>query len=492
MLVYNKFNSILEKRYFLTYGSSVVYTYLSKMPASMNFLMLSNVLYSLVQVEIVLAKFRHLAIGLIVTSVLLMNTAVSQTQAPSENVVLQRQGLMTEVTDFVDYPIGQERPGTLRQVLASAKPGSTIVFSRPGTIRLTRPLEITVPGLTLDGTSNPVVIRGDVVRVRASGCILRHLWIFAGDALPDSKGPGKIGHSRGSDRDALVIWGPEVGSSKAISNITIDHCWIGFGIDECFSTYGAVRKLVVKDSIIGFGLNRSIHPDDKKRPDVPGHGKGVLVGVGADQVSFFRNILIHNFDRNIQVRSGTQQINFINNIVYGWGRGNTFVAGDGKPGESSSGQVLGNIYLASKVSFTDSRIFKPGDAQTAAAYSVRGNIGPIGVSQSLKDARLLPNHEAALLENDIKLGAIDPWQSFNSVLVTAGPHPAIQDRLSQMVVEQILNRSGDILDFVTKKVNAEAKNGLGFLPTYRKIVAVENRRNYQFREEGQRTNSISY
>ena len=459
---------------------------------SANSFMKSNLSCSLGIIDFALPYFRKVTTVLVLITQLTMISAASFAQPLSYSPSLQRQAITVEVTDLTDYPVGQEKAGTLRQVLASAKPGSTIIFSRPGTIRLTRPLEITVPELTIDGASNPVVIRGDVVRVKASGCTLRHLWIFAGDALPDSKGAGKIGHSKAADRDALVIYGTEKGAGKAITDITIDHCWIGFGIDECLSTYGAVRKVVIKDSIIGFGLNRSIHPDDKKRADVPGHGKGVLIGVGSEQVSFFRNILIHNFDRNIQVRSGTQDINFVNNIVYGWGRGNTFVAGDGKPGESSSGQVLGNVYLASKVSFTDSRIFKPGDAQTAAAYNVRGNIGPIGVSQSLKDARLLPNHEAALSENDIKLGAIDPWQSFDSVLVTAGPHPAIQDRLSQMVVEQILNRSGDILDFVTKKVNAEAKNGLGFLPTYRKIVVVGNRRNYQFRKDGQRTNSISY
>ncbi len=408
-----------------------------------------------------LPNFRKLMCALVAGIALSVDAPVSQAQTGLDVTQIQQQKLSPlQVTDYADYPVGQERSGTLRHVLASAKPGSRIVFSRPGTIHLTRPLDITVDGLTIDGTSNPVVIIGDVVRIKSSGCMLRHLWIFAADEIPDAKSPGKIGHSKGSDRDALVVWGPELGSGKAISDITIDHCWIGFGIDECFSTYGAVRKVVVKDSIIGFGLNRSIHPDDKKRADVPGHGKGVLIGIGAEDILLSGNILIHNFDRNIQVRSETQNVRFLNNVVYGWGRGNTFVAGDGKPRVGSSGQVLGNVYITGKASSPDSRIFKPGDAQTSAAYAVRGNIGPIKPSQLLKEARSMLNPDAALSQSDLKLGVVDAWQSYDSVLISSGPHPGIQDRLSLMVVEQIAKRTGDILDYTRTRANIMPPPGL--------------------------------
>lgn len=401
-------------------------------------------------------------------------------QAPVEVSLLSRKQQTITVSDFNDYPPGQDRIGTLRQAVSSAKPGSIIVFANSGTIRLRRPLEISVSGLTIDGARHPVMIRGDVVRIMASDCTLRHLWIFAGDAAPDPKAPGKLGHTRGSDRDALVIWGPKIASGQEISNIRIEHCWIGFGVDECLSTYGAVRKISVRDSIIGFGLNRSIHPDDRKRRDVPGHGKGVLVGVGARDVHFARNLLVHNFDRNIQVRSGTSDVRFVNNVVYSWGRGNTFVAGDGDPKLTSSGMVIGNIYLAGKASFTDSRIFKPADPVTAAAYVVRGNIGPVLLDTSVAHARESLREDSPLIDTDRGAGFLSAWQSYDEVLTSAGPHPGLNDLLSQMVVDQVTSRSGNIIDYWLKPVNPQAKLGLGFMPTMRKIVPTKRLRGYLF------------
>jgi hypothetical protein len=210
-------------------------------------------------------NFRKLMFGLVAGIALSVSAPVSQAQNGLDVTQIQQQKLcQLQVTDLADYPIGQERLGTLRQVLASAKPASTIVFSRPGTIHLTRPLDIAIDGLTIDGTSNPVVIIGDVVRIRSSS------------------------------------------------------------------------------------------------------------------------------------------------------------------------------------------------------------------------------------QSDLKLGVIDAWQSYDSVLMRSGPHPGIQDRLSLMVVEQIAKRTGDILDYTHTKANIEARTGLGYVPTFEEITQKENRRNYQFRIDGKRSLSSAF
>lgn len=361
------------------------------------------------------------------------------------------------ITNLSDYPPGQEVPGCLRHAVLNAKPDTRITFAAPGTINLQRPLFIETDGLTIDGESAPVVIYGDTVGIRASDVIIRHLWIFAGDAPADEKRPGKGGHSKGNDRDALVLWGADARSGKAISAISIENCWIGFGIDECLSTYGDVSQVRIIRSMIGFGLNRSIHPKDLERIDVPGHGKGVLIGPGAHGIEFRENLLVHNFDRNILVRGGARDVTFTGNTIYNWGRGNVFVAGDsGNGGAASSGTFRNNIYFSGSNSFAGGPVFKPQNPETTAQFSLSGNIGPVAPGQPVP----APSEPAV--------------EAFERVLKYAGPHAGLKDRLSLLACEQVTKRTGEVIDYLTEKRNPDARTALGFLPTLENLTTPES------------------
>lgn len=416
-----------------------------------------------------LNPFGILTIGLALTipSTAMYAAGESPTPPTAETQISTPRTLRTvEVSDFGDYLPGETKAGTLRAAIENAAPGTRIVFSKAGTVHLLRPLDISNRGVELDGSSSPVVIFGDVVRIKASDVTLRHLWIFAGDVAPNGKAPGKNGHSKGSDRDAIVIWGGDTPQS-VIEHITIDHCWIGFGVDECLSTYGNVRGVAVKDSIIGFGLNRSIHPQDKERLDVPGHGKGILIGVGAEAVTLSGNLLLHNFDRNIQVRGGTNEIRFVGNVIYNWGRGNTFYAGDDRG--ISSGVVAGNMYILGENSSPESIAVKFANTESASRYTVAENIGPVARSTSLANQAI---YQIEKSKNPLTAGeaVIDSVEALRRLLASVGPHPALNDKLSVEAIRQIIKREGKVIDYLETRMNPEALNALGYVPTIDQIL----------------------
>ena len=391
---------------------------------------------------------------------------------------------IAKVTDLSDSLSEPPQPGTLRATLRNAAPGTTITFDRAGTINLLAPLDISTADVTIDGTSNPIVIAGDSIRIKASRVTLRHLWIFAGDAAPSGSRPGVNGHSKPGERDAITVFGPDSADGSAVEDITIDHCWIGFGIDECLSTYGKVEGLSVTNSIIGYGLNRSLHPKDLADAEVPGHGKGILLGLHAKNITFRGNLLLHNFDRNIAVREGVENVSFINNVVYNFGRGNTFtVAGKGIP--PSSGTFAGNVYIAGSESWAKIPPFRPADAETAKSFQAFGNIGTIEPQADIPHALSidLKEGEKARLS---QLKIAYPDKAFHDVLHTAGPHPALSDALSKRAVSDVFRRTGKVIDYVSEPKNPAATTGLGLDISLDGLVPPARVSSYKFIEGGVR------
>lgn len=374
------------------------------------------------------------------------------------------------VTDFSDNASGPSKEGTLRYAVEHSTPNSTIHCIRPGTIELARPLEITTPGLTISGIKNPVVILGDTIKVKASDVKLEHLWIFAGDRPAAEKQPGTLGHSKGSDRDALVIWGGESEGEPTVSHVHIDHCWLGFGIDECVSTYGKVSSVTLQNSIIGYGLNRSIHAKDLERRDVPGHGKGMLIGRNASKISVKNNLFVHNFDRNICVRGDTSDITFEGNTIYNWGRGNVFVVGDSTPAtRPSSGRFAHNVYISGRNSEVVPSPFKGVTPENTKNFLVEDNIGPLS---SVELSKILGSKKEISKETESALS------QHLRVIAQVGPHPGLEDRLSLQVINDLQTASGQVIDYLESPLNREARIGLSYWPTLERIVSEEKLKKY--------------
>lgn len=111
-------------------------------------------------------------------------------------------------------------------------------------------------------------------------------------------------------------------------NMIFDHISVSWGRDETFSINGAAANITIQNSIIAQGLET--------------HSCGGLMQTELDNgISLFRNLYIDNKTRNPKVK-GTND--FINNVVYNWGGGGGYIAGDSS-GESEA-NIIGNYFIS--------------------------------------------------------------------------------------------------------------------------------------------------
>lgn len=121
-----------------------------------------------------------------------------------------------------------------------------------------------------------------------------------------------------------------------------DHISVSWGRDETFSINGdvshvneylllssyasQVTNVTIQDSIIAQGLET--------------HSCGGLMQTDGG-VSLIRNLYIDNKTRNPKVKGKNE---FINNVVYNWGGGGGYIAGD-SDGQSYA-NIVGNIFIS--------------------------------------------------------------------------------------------------------------------------------------------------
>lgn len=109
-------------------------------------------------------------------------------------------------------------------------------------------------------------------------------------------------------------------------NMIFDHLSVSWGRDETFSISGTAENITVQNTIIAQGLET--------------HSCGGLMQTDGG-VSLFRNLYIDNKTRNPKVKGVNE---FTNNVVYNWGGGGGYIAGD-SDGESSMLRPFSHLYL---------------------------------------------------------------------------------------------------------------------------------------------------
>ncbi|TFK42430.1 polysaccharide lyase family 1 protein [Crucibulum laeve] len=212
-----------------------------------------------------------------------------------------RGGSVYIVTNLNDSGSGSFRD-------AVSQPNRIVVFALGGLITITSRIvvssHITIAGQTAPGQGITVYGNG-VSYSAASNTITRYIRY-------------RMGKTGDSGKDAITIANG--------ANMIFDHVSVSWGRDETFSINGDVSNITISDSIIAQGLET--------------HSCGGLIQTDGG-VSIIRTLYIDNQTRNPKVKGVNE---FVNNVVYNWGGGGGYIAGDSEgPSEAN---ILNNIFIS--------------------------------------------------------------------------------------------------------------------------------------------------
>lgn len=210
---------------------------------------------------------------------------------------------------YVVSNLNDSGAGSLRD--AVSQPDRIVVFSVGGLIKIKDRLVVS-KRISILGQTAP----GDGITVYGNG------WSFsnANDAIVRYIRI-RMGKGGASGKDGITI--------AEGHNMIFDHVSASWGRDETFSISGSeVGNITIQNSIIAQGLET--------------HSCGGLMQTNVgDGISLFRNLYIDNKTRNPKVK-GTND--FTNNVVYNWGGGGGYIAGDSAG--ASEANIVGNYFIS--------------------------------------------------------------------------------------------------------------------------------------------------
>lgn len=297
-------------------------------------------------------------------------------------------------------------PGSLRAAL-EAKGPRIVVFRVGGTIRQTRMITIREPFLTIAGQTAPgdgIAIRGPGLAIQTHDVIVRGLRIRVGDDPGLSYG----------EADGLRVDNGQ--------RVVIDHCSFSWGVDENLSTStysGPTSDVTFQWNIVSEALYRSRHPEGP-------HSMGMFISERSTRISVHHNLLAHNNQRNPLVKGGVD-LEFVNNVVYGWGQlPSEVLGGEARPTRAN---FIGNTYQASPATASPERFIR---VRAAADLFFDDNAGVAdGGIQRATASGLAPQPAAT---------------AYEAVLQAAGVTHPRRDTVDTRVVGDVRANQGRLID----------------------------------------------
>ena len=275
-----------------------------------------------------------------------------------------RGGQVVFVTNTSDYATGEDAiEGSLRWALTQY-PGErlTVLFRTSGVINLKEDLKCNREGYTIAGQSAPgdgICLRGAKLNLGGSkNVIIRHIRFRIG--LTD---------------DGAFIPGGSIGVENC-SDIILDHCDFGWAGEENITMYDN-KRTTVQWCLIHEGLSSA------------GHSKGARsygTQWGGDFSSYHHNLIAHCHNRSPRFNGArdnreTNDIkvltDFVNNVVYNWGKQNSCYGGDlsapiaytgNETDEEKAEKDRLNALKSSRVNMINN-YYKPGPARPASSNS---------------------------------------------------------------------------------------------------------------------------
>lgn len=269
-----------------------------------------------------------------------------------------RGGSVYHVTSL-DDDASNPQPGTLRYGLTKVSGPRTIVFDVAGVITLQARLVCSDPYVTIAGQTAPgtgVMLRGKAFGMASEGITrFLRLRLGGGDAWD-----GVNGNPNTSDGMGMA------GNDHSI----MDHCSMGWTIDEAFSSRGA-KNMTLQRTLISEALNVAGHSNY-----AAGTGHGYAATIGGDYGTYHHNLLAHNEGRNWSMSGALDgggayagHHDMFNNVCYNW-RGRT------TDGGTHEGQFVNNYYKMGPAT-THTYLLTAdleGTGTGTQAYYVSGNI----------------------------------------------------------------------------------------------------------------------
>ncbi|GAB4094014.1 pectinesterase family protein [Flaviaesturariibacter terrae] len=351
-----------------------------------------------------------------------------------------------EVTNLND----DNNPGSLRyalQVSQATAPYRTIVFRVAGIIHLTSTLSIK-SNVTLAGQTAPgggICLADYPVLIAGNNVIIRHLRFRMGDKNQAA--------SLGND-DALGTNG------NSYKNVIIDHCSVSWSDDEALSIYSG-DSTTLQWNFITEPLNYSYHDEGS---GVENHGYGGIQG--GKHVSIHHNLYAHcqsrtpRFDgvRNLSPNTpGLENVDFVNNVLYNWGINNVY------GGEGGNYNIVNNYYkygpsTSSGVKFRVANPYKQasGPAIPYGKYYINGNYVDGSTTNTANNWKGVTMDGGTAADTAlakvttpftiVPLTTQDAASAYSLVLQQAGATLPARDTLDQRIVNDVLNRTGRIID----------------------------------------------
>ncbi len=340
-------------------------------------------------------------------------------------------------------------PGTLRWACEQGG-ARIIVFNVAGIIRLTSPIIVRAPYVTIEGQSAPgdgICIAGESFWVNTHDVIIRYMRFRRG--ITDV----------GRRDDAL--------GGNPVGNIIIDHTSTGWGLDENFSMYRHMYDPMdgskeEKHGTVNITIQNCISAESL---DTWNHAFGTTMG--GENCMLVRNLWADNTGRNPSI--GWNGIfNFVNNVVFNWHH-RSMDGGD----YTSLFNIINNYFkpgpVTPKNEAVGHRIIKPESGRSklkdkyfGRAY-VNGNImegypeitkdnwaGGVQVEE-LPDAG--PYKDYMKVDKPFPMAPVKilpTMEAYNFVLTNVGATLPHRDPVDTRVIEQV--RTGKI---VYKEVNTD-------------------------------------
>ena len=219
-----------------------------------------------------------------------------------------RDGIVYHVTSLSDD--GSE--GTLRYGLETLQGPRTIVFDVSGMIQLSKTLTCSDKNVTIAGQTAPgigITLRDKPFGANSDDGITRFM---------------RFRYGHGDDWDGTAA-NANTGNAAGLSADygIMDHCLLGWGSDETFSSRGA-KNISFQYNIIGESLNQNGHKNYWDNNPSVQHGYAATIA--GEIGSMHHNLLAHNEGRNWSLGGGLDgsnsfagYLNIYNNVCYNWG-----------------------------------------------------------------------------------------------------------------------------------------------------------------------------